>query len=132
MHISPITKTVRIYIDGSCINDTRQGGWAAVMTYGEAEKLLSGSTTETTNQRMELTAAIEALKAMKKKDLPTAVYTDSQYVVNIANGCKARVNLDLVQELRQLLASFTSLEIARIHRNHNKADKFAHRAAQSA
>ncbi|MBX3059331.1 MAG: reverse transcriptase-like protein [Anaerolineae bacterium] len=127
-----ISKTVRIYIDGSCFNDTRKGGWAAVMTYDQMEKLLSGVATETTNQRMELTAAIEALKAMKKKDLPTQVYTDSQYVVNIANGCKARVNIDLVDELRQLLASFTSLEIARIHRNHNKADKFAHRAAQSA
>ncbi len=102
------------------------------MTYGEMEKLLSGSHTETTNQRMELTAAIEALKAMKKKDLPTQVYTDSQYVVNIASGCKARVNVDLVQELRQLLESFTDLNVAKIHRNHNKADKFAHRAAQSA
>lgn len=132
MNIPHITKTVRIYIDGSCFNDTRKGGWAAVMTYGEMEKLLSGAAAETTNQRMELTAAIEALKAMKKKNLPTQVYTDSQYVVNIAHGCKARVNIDLVQELRQLLESFTSLEVAKIHRNHNKADKFAHRAAQSA
>lgn len=72
---------VLIYTDGGCIGNPGPGGWAAVMRYGEQEKELSGRYRETTNNRMELRAAIEALEALKR---PCGVdlYTDSSYVRN--------------------------------------------------
>lgn len=70
---------VNIYTDGACSGNPGPGGWGAILRFGEHEKELSGGAAETTNNRMELTAAIEALNALKR---PCAVdlYTDSTYV----------------------------------------------------
>ncbi|WP_346910852.1 ribonuclease HI [uncultured Roseibium sp.] len=70
---------VTIYTDGACSGNPGPGGWGAILRFGEHEKELSGGAGETTNNRMELTAAIEALNALKR---PCAVdlYTDSTYV----------------------------------------------------
>ncbi|WP_346899762.1 ribonuclease HI [uncultured Roseibium sp.] len=70
---------VTIYTDGACSGNPGPGGWGAILRFGEHEKELSGGAAETTNNRMELTAAIEALNALKR---PCAVdlYTDSTYV----------------------------------------------------
>ena len=70
---------VTIHTDGACSGNPGPGGWAAVMRYGDAEKELSGGAPETTNNRMELMAAIMALEALTR---PMAVdlYTDSTYV----------------------------------------------------
>jgi ribonuclease HI len=75
------TRRVLIYTDGGCIGNPGPGGWAAVLRAGEQEKELSGRYRDTTNNRMELRAAIEALEALKR---PCAVdlYTDSAYVRN--------------------------------------------------
>ncbi|MEP0519700.1 MAG: ribonuclease HI [Hyphomicrobiales bacterium] len=72
-------KLVTIYTDGACSGNPGPGGWGAIMTYGEHIKEMYGGEPETTNNRMELTAAIEALNALKK---PTKaeLWTDSQYV----------------------------------------------------
>lgn len=72
---------VVIYSDGACEGNPGPGGWAAVLRRGRARKQLSGGSPATTNNRMELQAAIEALKALRK---PSEVefYTDSQYVRN--------------------------------------------------
>lgn len=71
--------TVEIYTDGACSGNPGPGGWGAIMRYNGHEKELSGGEQETTNNRMELMAAIMALEALKK---PCAVvlYTDSTYV----------------------------------------------------
>jgi ribonuclease HI len=70
---------VTIYTDGACDPNPGPGGWAALLIYNKREQILAGSDPHTTNNRMELTAAIEALKALKK---PSQVefYTDSQYL----------------------------------------------------
>ena len=70
---------VTIYTDGACSGNPGPGGWGAVLSYGEREKEISGSEPETTNNRMELMAAIMALETLKR---PCAVdlYTDSEYV----------------------------------------------------
>jgi ribonuclease HI len=70
---------VTIYTDGACSGNPGPGGWGALLRYGKHEKELSGGAPETTNNRMELTGAIEALKALKK---PSQVqfYTDSEYL----------------------------------------------------
>ncbi len=75
----PDLQHVTIYTDGACDPNPGPGGWAALLLYGKREKILTGSDLETTNNRMELTAAIEALKALKYPCL-VEFYTDSQYL----------------------------------------------------
>ena len=61
-----IMKNVEIYTDGACSGNPGKGGWAAVLVYKGTEKEISGGEKETTNNRMELTAVIEALKCLKE------------------------------------------------------------------
>lgn len=74
-------KKVDIFTDGACSGNPGAGGWGAILRYGEHEKELSGGEKSTTNNRMELTALIEALKALKTKCNIT-IYTDSKYVAD--------------------------------------------------
>jgi ribonuclease HI len=70
---------VTIYSDGACKGNPGPGGWGAVLVSGSNEKELFGGEANTTNNRMELTAVIEALRALKRR-CSVDVYTDSQYV----------------------------------------------------
>lgn len=72
-------KHVDIYTDGACSGNPGPGGWGAILRYNGIEKELSGSQAETTNNRMELTAVISALSALKEP-CEVTVYTDSKYV----------------------------------------------------
>jgi len=106
---------VRIFTDGACSGNPGPGGWGAILSYRGRRKELYGGAPDTTNNRMELTAAIRALEALKR---PSAVdvYTDSQYVRGgitewlagwLKNGWKTSAkkpvkNADLWQELHQL------------------------------
>ncbi|WP_148862674.1 ribonuclease HI [Marinobacter fonticola] len=74
-----MTKRVVLYTDGACKGNPGPGGWGAVLSYGDAERELHGGERETTNNRMELMAAIQGLKALKRS-CQVDVYTDSQYV----------------------------------------------------
>ena len=80
-------KKVTIYTDGACSGNPGPGGWAAVLQYGDKTKELSGGEAQTTNNRMELLAAISALELLKEP-CEVALYTDSQYLCNAINkGC---------------------------------------------
>jgi ribonuclease HI len=70
---------VEIYTDGACRGNPGAGGWGALLRFGERELELSGGEADTTNNRMELTAAIRALEALKRR-CTVALYTDSQYL----------------------------------------------------
>ena len=72
---------VVIYTDGACDPNPGPGGWAALLRFGSQEKILSGSDPDTTNNRMELTAAVQALQALNRPS-PIDLYTDSQYLRN--------------------------------------------------
>ena len=72
---------VSIYTDGACRGNPGRGGWGAILVYGKYEKELSGGERETTNNRMELTAAIEGLSALREPCKVT-LYSDSKYVVD--------------------------------------------------
>jgi len=72
---------VVIYTDGACKGNPGPGGWGALLRWGDHAKELFGGETQTTNNRMELTAVIEALAALKLRS-QVAVYTDSAYVKN--------------------------------------------------
>jgi ribonuclease HI len=84
-YVKPI-KHVAIYTDGGCINNPGPGGYAAVLLFGDRRKEISGGFRLTTNNRMELYAAIAGLSALKERCRVT-VYSDSQYLVQaIENG----------------------------------------------
>ena len=74
-------KHVDIFTDGACSGNPGPGGWGAVLRYGEVEKELSGGEAETTNNRMELLAAISALNALKEP-CTVDLHTDSKYVMD--------------------------------------------------
>ena len=110
-------KTVTLYTDGACKGNPGKGGWGVLMRYGSHEKELFGGEAHTTNNRMELTAIIQGLAALKRS-CAVVIYTDSQYVKNgmekwihgwKKNGWKTAAkqpvkNEDLWQQLDQLAA----------------------------
>ena len=110
-------KTVSLYTDGACKGNPGKGGWGVLMRYGSHEKELFGGEAHTTNNRMELTAIIQGLAALKRP-CAVVIYTDSQYVKNgmekwihgwKKNGWKTAAkqpvkNEDLWQQLDRLAA----------------------------
>lgn len=76
-----MTDTVVVYTDGACKGNPGPGGWGAFLTWGAHQKELFGGEAMTTNNRMELTAVIEALASLKR-GCRVAIYTDSEYVRN--------------------------------------------------
>ena len=86
-------KQVKIYTDGACSGNPGPGGWGAILVYGDVEKEMSGAESDTTNNRMEMMAAIAALEALKSP-CSIDVYTDSTYVqkgiTEWISGWKAR------------------------------------------
>ena len=110
-------KQVEIFTDGACSGNPGPGGWGAVLRYGSAEKELSGGAADTTNNRMELSAVIAALSALKEPCKVTLT-SDSKYVIDAvtkgwakkwqANGWvksdkKPALNADLWEKLLALL-----------------------------
>ncbi|MBU6469133.1 MAG: ribonuclease HI [Gammaproteobacteria bacterium] len=109
--------SVEIYTDGACRGNPGPGGWAAVLRSGAHEKILRGSAAQTTNNRMELTAAVSALQALTRP-ASVVLYTDSKYVQQGISewlpawrargwktaGRKPVKNLDLWQALHQATA----------------------------
>ena len=72
---------IKIYTDGSCLSNPGNGGWAAIININGEIKIISGNEKNTTNNRMELMAPINALKNINSKD-PIEIFTDSKYVKN--------------------------------------------------
>ena len=70
---------IKIYTDGSCLNNPGNGGWAAIININSQIRRISGSVKNTTNNKMELMAPIKALQEVKEQQ-PIEIYTDSQYV----------------------------------------------------
>ena len=74
-------KKVIIYTDGACSGNPGEGGWGAILKYGENEKIISGFDKNTTNNKMELVAAIEAIKSIKEP-CEIELFSDSAYLIN--------------------------------------------------
>lgn len=74
-------KTVTLYTDGACSGNPGPGGWGAILSFRETEKELSGGEANTTNNRMELTAVIRGLQALKEP-CTVELYSDSKYVID--------------------------------------------------
>jgi Ribonuclease HI len=110
-------KEINIYTDGACRGNPGKGGWGAILEYNGKEKVLSGGEALTTNNRMELTAAMKALSILKEKCKIT-LYSDSKYLIDSiqkgwvyswkSKGWKKAdkspaLNVDLWQELIELI-----------------------------
>lgn len=91
---------VTIFTDGSCIGNPGPGGWAALLICGNKRKLISGGNNSTTNNRMELTAAIKALQHLNGK-CRVKIYTDSKYIIGVGEQHfkKFKKNFDLCTQL---------------------------------
>jgi len=140
-------KKVQLITDGACSGNPGPGGWAAVLRYGSQKKELWGCAPHTTNNRMELTAAIEGLRALKEK-CTVEVVTDSEYLKNgitqwihgwkrkgwMTAAKKPVVNQDLWQALdEQVNAHQTTWTWTKGHSSHadnNRCDELATRAAR--
>ncbi len=141
-------KKVKLYTDGSCLGNPGPGGWGALLISGDKEKEMSGAEKNTTNNKMELLAVIEGLKALKT-ECEVEIYTDSQYVKNgmmtwihgwIKNGWKTAArkpvkNKELWQALHeQVQRHKIEWHWVKGHAGHpenERVDQLANNAAQS-
>lgn len=143
-------KEVEIFTDGACSGNPGAGGYGAILRYGAHEKEISGGFAQTTNNRMELTAAIEAMKLLKEP-CRVKLHTDSQYLANgilkgwakqwRANGWKKgdkkpALNPDLWEELLRL-CEMHQVEILWVkghagHPENERCDRLAVAATEAA
>jgi len=140
-------KKVQLITDGACLGNPGRGGWAAVLRYNEHKKELWGSEPHTTNNRMELRAAIEGLRALKE-GCAVEIVTDSEYLKNgitqwingwkrngwITKAGKPVVNQDLWKRLEEQVgrhqATWTWTKGHASHADNNRCDELATRAAR--
>jgi ribonuclease HI len=138
-----VRKYVELFTDGACSGNPGPGGWGAILRYGDKEKELCGGEKETTNNRMELTAVIEALGALKEPCI-VKLTTDSKYVCDaILNGWvyswqkngwkkadkKPALNVDLWEKLLPLLerheVKFNWVKGHNGHKENERCDQLA-------
>ena len=142
-------KTVEIFTDGACRGNPGPGGWGALLRYGDVERELYGGEAHTTNNRMELLAAIEALKALSRP-CTVDLTTDSEYVRNgitswLASwklkgwktaGRKPVKNVDLWQELdaqnQRHQVTWHWIKGHSGHAENERADQLANRGLEQA
>ncbi|NTW47110.1 MAG: ribonuclease HI [Chlorobaculum sp.] len=136
-------KTITIYTDGACSGNPGKGGWGALLMYGATRKEISGYDPATTNNRMELMAAIRGLEALKEP-CHVQLYSDSAYLVNamnegwlkrwVKNGWKTASkkpveNIDLWQEILKLTTlhrvSFHKVKGHSDNPHNNRCDELA-------
>jgi ribonuclease HI len=140
-------KKVKVITDGACSGNPGPGGWAAILRYNELTKEVFGFAPHTTNNRMELTAAIEGLRAIKEP-CEVEVVTDSEYVKNgittwihnwkkrnwLTSDKKPVVNQDLWMDLDEQVARHQATWVwtkgHASHADNNRADELATRAAR--
>jgi ribonuclease HI len=140
-------KKLQLITDGACLGNPGPGGWAAILRYNDKKKELWGCAAHTTNNRMELTAAIEGLRALRE-ECEVEVVTDSEYlkngITNWIHGWKRKgwmtaakkpvVNQDLWQALdEQNTRHKTTWTWTKGHANHsdnNRCDELATKAAR--
>ncbi len=148
MTAKPVASEVLVHTDGACKGNPGPGGWGAVLEYGGVTKELFGGAPETTNNRMELTAVIEALRALNRS-CRVRVVTDSQYVQKgvqswmadwkrrnwKTSAGKPVANRDLWEALdRELVSHQVVWEWVRGHQGHpgnERADQLANRGVES-
>lgn len=120
---------IKLYTDGACSGNPGPGGWAAIIVNGDYIHKISGSAESTTNNRMEIIAVIEGLKAFKNPS-NVDIITDSAYVVNtMTKGWRRNKNQDLWNKLDDLIVKhnvrFTWVKGHASNEYNNECDKMA-------
>jgi ribonuclease HI len=140
---------VEIAVDGSCLGNPGPGGWACVLRYRESERVLQGGVSQATNNRMEMLAAIEGLRALKRP-CKVRVFTDSEYLLRgmtqflerwRSNGWRSAsgngvANQDLWEQLAEL-ANYHRVTWIHVgghsgHADQERCDRLAAQAAREA
>lgn len=140
-------KHVKLITDGSCLGNPGPGGWACILRYNEHKREMYGFSPQTTNNRMEMTAAIEGLKALTER-CEVEIVTDSEYLKNgitswihnwkkrnwMTASKKPVVNQDLWRELDELTqrhdVTWTWTKGHALHADNNRCDELATQAAR--
>ena len=140
-------KKIRLITDGSCLGNPGPGGWACILRFGEKKREMYGYEPHTTNNRMELTAAIEGLSALKEP-CEVEIVTDSEYVKNgitdwihgwkrknwMTSARKPVVNRDLWEDLDRLVGKhhvqWVWTKGHATHADNNRCDELAQLAAR--
>jgi ribonuclease HI len=140
-------KKVKLITDGSCLGNPGPGGWAYILRYNGHKREMCGFAPHTTNNRMELTAAIEGLRVLKER-CTVEIVTDSEYVKNgistwihgwkrknwVTSSKKPVVNRDLWEELDKLAAGHDAVWVwtkgHASHEDNNRCDELAQMAAR--
>jgi ribonuclease HI len=140
-------KQIQLITDGACLGNPGRGGWAAILRYGANKKEIFGCEAQTTNNRMELTAAIEGLRTLKER-CEVEIITDSEYMKNgitqwiegwkkrnwITSAKKPVLNRDLWEQLDAQVARHTTkwswTKGHASHEDNNRADELASLAAR--
>ena len=141
-----VKKRIQIFTDGACLGNPGPGGWAALLIYNKHQREIFGGVIHTTNNRMEMQAAIEALKSLKEGCIIN-LYTDSSYLKNgilewvpkwIKNGWKTSnkksvLNQDLWLELLELLPDHSiTWHWVKGHSGHKENERVDHLARAAA
>ena len=143
--LQTMTQPIKVYTDGAASGNPGPGGYGVILTYGGHRKELSAGFRRTTNNRMELLAVVEALRAIKKPGAEVIVHSDSQYVVNSVEkgwvfgwekkGFKGKKNPDLWEQYLEVAKNFKVKFIwLRGHAGHaenERCDELAVAAARS-
>lgn len=125
---------ISIYCDGSCINNPGPGGWCAILTQTLSDgvtrrRIIDGSTRRSTNNKMELTAAIKGLEALRRPCKVT-IYSDSKYLVDTVNfGYNKGANIQLWNKLDKAMASHIVTLIWVKGHNGNELNEIANKRA---
>lgn len=133
-------RKIEIYSDGSCLGNPGPGGWAAIIIEDDKQEAISGNAADTTNNRMEMMAIIEALKWVRKNneelsDININIYSDSNLIIQTINqGWKKKANTDLWAEMDMQRAwlniSWNWVKGHHTNKYNNQADELAVKRAK--
>lgn len=132
---------ITVYTDGSALNNGSSDsgcGWACKLIYKGREKIKSGSDRGKTNNVMEMTAVLQAMKSITDKSIPAEVFSDSKYVVETLNGnFQIKKNAELWQELMTEKEKFADIRFMWVkghdkNEHNNQVDRAANMEAQKA
>ena len=129
-------KAIHAYTDGASSGNPGPAGIGVVLLFREHRKEVSKYLGETTNNVAELTAVLEAIRLVKRHDLPVRIHTDSSYAIGVLDGSmRAKMNVALVEEVRAALRAFPDLTLVKVpgHSGHvlnERADALARLAVR--
>lgn len=112
---APDGETIRAYTDGASSGNPGPGGWGVLLQWRDRSRELSGGLGHTTNNVAELMAVDRALAAIRRRDLPVRIHTDSTYVIGVLDGGhKAKANEALIERIRERIGEYKDLAFVKV------------------